>query len=98
MDEGGPKKQPYLIRRRDGEPALCAAVGQLPDSNEGPGEHDGFVIITADSADGMGDIHDRRLVVLPPDLTREWLEPATPKERAEQIGCARANWSRLRLV
>ena len=31
------------------------------------------------------DIHDRRLVVLTPDLAREWLDPSTPKERAEQM-------------
>ena len=85
VNEGGPKKQPYLIRKRDGAPILCAAIGQLPGIDEGPGEHDGFVIITADSAGGMVDIHDRRPVVLAPDLAREWLEPATPKERAEQM-------------
>ncbi len=33
----------------------------------------------------MVDIHDRRSVVLGVDLAREWLDPATPKERAEQI-------------
>jgi putative SOS response-associated peptidase YedK len=43
------------------------------------------VIITADSAGGMLDIHDRRPVVLDPELAREWLDHATPKERAEQI-------------
>jgi putative SOS response-associated peptidase YedK len=43
------------------------------------------VIITADSAGGMVDIHDRRPVVLNPELAREWLDPATPKERAEQM-------------
>jgi len=43
------------------------------------------VIITADSACGMVDIHDRRPVVLAPELAREWLDPATPKERAEQM-------------
>jgi putative SOS response-associated peptidase YedK len=85
VDEGGPNKQPYLIRRRDGAPVLCATIGQLPDADEGPGEHDGFVIITADSAGGMVDIHDRRHVVLTPDLARDWLDPATPKERAEQM-------------
>ncbi|MCO7614531.1 SOS response-associated peptidase family protein [Pseudomonas chlororaphis] len=85
VDEGGPKKQPYLIKHRDGSPILCASIGQLPDPDEGHGEHDGFVIITADSAGGMVDIHDRRPVVLPADLAREWLDPATPKERAEQI-------------
>jgi putative SOS response-associated peptidase YedK len=33
----------------------------------------------------MVDIHDRRPVTLSPDLAREWLDPATPKERAEQM-------------
>ncbi|MCZ7080119.1 SOS response-associated peptidase family protein, partial [Salmonella enterica] len=83
VDEGGPKKQPYLIRRRDGAPVLCAAIGQLPDADEGQGEHDGFVIITADSAGGMLDIHDRRPVVFTPELAREWLDPATSRSRAE---------------
>lgn len=31
------------------------------------------------------DIHDRRPVVLSSDLAGEWLDPATPKERAEQM-------------
>ncbi|SEM52410.1 Putative SOS response-associated peptidase YedK [Pseudomonas sp. ok272] len=83
--EGGPKKQPYLIRRKDRAPILCAAIGQYPRYEHEPDEHDGFVIITADSAGGMADIHDRRPVVLAPDLAREWLDPATPKERAEQM-------------
>ncbi len=89
VDEGGPKKQPYLIRRRDGRPALCAAIGQfsadldLPNSELN--DHDGFVIITADAAGGMVDVHDRRPVVLAPELAREWLNPATSKEQAEQI-------------
>ncbi|PMY63112.1 MULTISPECIES: SOS response-associated peptidase [Pseudomonas] len=83
VDEGGPKKQPYFIRRQDGAPTLCAAIGQFPDTDEDPGEHDGFVIITADSAGGMVDIHDRRPVALAPDLAREWIDPAMPKEYAE---------------
>lgn len=43
------------------------------------------MIITADSAGGMVDIHDRRPVTLSPDLAQEWLDLATPKERAEQM-------------
>ncbi|CAI8751437.1 Abasic site processing protein YedK [Pseudomonas chlororaphis] len=85
VDEGGPKKQPYFIRRKDGAPCLCASNGQLPDADEGHGENDGFVIITADAQGGMVDIHDRRPVVLTPDLAREWLDPVTPKERTEQM-------------
>ena len=85
VDEGGPKKQPYLINRQDGPPILYAAIGQLPDVDNGPGEHDGFVIITIDSAGGMVAIHDRIPVLLTPNLACEWLDPATPKESAEQI-------------
>ena len=80
VDEGGPKKQPYYIRRRDGQPALCASIGQFTGS-----EHDGFVIITADAQGGMVDVHDRRPVVLSPDLAREWICLNTPIEHAEQM-------------
>ena len=82
VDEGGLKKQPYLIRRKDGRPALCAGIGQF---SAEPNEHDGFVIITADSAGGMVDVHDRRPVVLSPELAEDWLAPDTSKEQAEQI-------------
>ncbi|MCY1362740.1 putative SOS response-associated peptidase YedK [compost metagenome] len=85
VTEGGPKKQPYFIRRQDGQPTLCAAIGQFAHDahTELPGE--GVVIITADSLGGMVDIHDRRPVALSPEMAREWLDPLTPKERAEQI-------------
>lgn len=83
--EGGPKKQPYLVRRKDRAPILCAAIGQYPAGGREPRDDDGFVIITADSVGGMVDIHDRRPVVLTPELAREWLTHATPKERAEQM-------------
>lgn len=43
------------------------------------------MIITADSQGGMIDIHDRRPVVFSPALAQEWLDPATPKERAEAM-------------
>ena len=91
VDECGLKKQPYLIRRRDRSPILYAAIGQYPNAEHEPKEHDGFVIITADSASGMVDIHDRRPVTLSPELAREWLDPATPNERAEQMVMHRAN-------
>lgn len=83
--EGGSKKQPYLIRRKDRAPILCAGIGQYPRHEHESDEHGDFVIITADNKSGMVDIHDRRPVTLSPELTREWLDPATPKERAEQM-------------
>ncbi|MEG9557930.1 SOS response-associated peptidase [Pseudomonas aeruginosa] len=86
VDEGGgTRKQPYHIQHADGSPILCAAIGQFPGLDDEQAEQHGFVIITADAEGGMVDIHDRRPVVLPPDLAREWLDPATPPERADQI-------------
>ncbi|MEA5673247.1 SOS response-associated peptidase family protein [Pseudomonas sp. MH2] len=80
VDEGGPKKQPYYIRRRDGQPALCASIGQFTGN-----EHDGFVIITADAQGGLVDVHDRRPVVLEPELAREWIAAGMPSDHAEQM-------------
>jgi putative SOS response-associated peptidase YedK len=85
VDEGGPKKQPYLIRRKDRAPILCTAIGQYPHAEHEPNAHDGFVFISADSKGGMVDIHDWQPVTISPELAREWLNPATPEKRAEQI-------------
>lgn len=85
VDAGDSIRQPWLIRRQDRAPIFCVAIGRFPTGNEEPRDDDGFVIITADSAGGLLDIHDRRPVVLSPELAREWLDPATPLERAEQI-------------
>ena len=85
VDAGDATRQPWLIRRRDGGPIFCAAIGHFPVGGAAPRDDDGFVIITADSAGGLLDIHDRRPVVLSAELAREWLDPATPKERAEQM-------------
>jgi putative SOS response-associated peptidase YedK len=85
VDEGGPRKQPYLIRRKGRAPILCTAIGQYPHAEHEPDAHDGFVFISVDSKGGIVAIHDWQPVTLSPELAREWLNPATPKERAEQI-------------
>ncbi|PVZ19542.1 MULTISPECIES: SOS response-associated peptidase [unclassified Pseudomonas] len=93
QDERDPKrKQPYFIRLQSGAPMFFAAIGT-------PGE--GFVILTADSAGGLVDIHDRRPVVLCPELAREWANPQTTQVRAELIaahlgtGPAEFEWYRV---
>ena len=73
VDEGGPKKQPYLIKRRDGRPSLCAGIGQFSagagQSGAEADEHDGFVIITLTAQAGwsMCTIDDQW------SLLRTWL-------------------------
>lgn len=83
--EGGPKKQPYLIRRKDRAPILCAAIGQYPRYEHEPDEHDGFVIITADNAGGMVDVHDRQPVTLSAQLARNGWTRRRP-------GSVRSRW------
>ncbi|WP_395598489.1 SOS response-associated peptidase [Pseudomonas sp. A1437] len=85
VDAEDKTRQPWLIRRVDQGPVFCAAIGQFPTPGADARDDDGFVIITADSMGGMLDIHDRRPVVLNAELAREWLDPATPVERAEQM-------------
>ncbi|GGK02256.1 SOS response-associated peptidase family protein [Pseudomonas matsuisoli] len=79
------KKQPYYITLKSGEPMWFAAIGQFDRQGTDVKDGDGFVIITADSDEGMVDIHDRRPVVLSPDEAREWIEPGLSSGRAEQI-------------
>lgn len=83
------KKQPYYIRLKSQKPMFFAALAQVHTGFE-LHEGDGFVIITAASDQGMVDIHDRRPVVLTPDLAKEWTAPNTDAARAGEIareGC-----------
>lgn len=77
-------KQPYYIKAADGAPLFFASLAQVTAGLE-QAEGDGYTIITAAADSGLLDIHDRRPVVLPPDLAAEWLDPATDPERALQI-------------
>jgi len=43
------------------------------------------VIITADAQGGMVDVHDRRPVVLSPDLAREWIGAGMLSDQAERV-------------
>ena len=51
---------------------------------------DGFVIITADSDEGMVDIHDRRPIVLSPETAAHWLNPELSPHEAETIVAEKA--------
>lgn len=78
------KKQPYFTRLKNQRLMFLGVLAEVHPGLEAD-DRDGFVIIIADSVGGMVHIHDRRPVVLTPDLAREWLDPSTPRERAEHI-------------
>ena len=80
----GEKKQPFFIRLRSHKPMFFAGLAQV-EQGASPDQPPGFLIITADAEGGMVDVHDRRPVVLSPELAREWLQPELTKERAKEI-------------
>lgn len=47
--------------------------------------HKSHIIVTAASDQGMVDIHDRKPLVLTPEHAREWIDPDTSPERAQEI-------------
>jgi len=81
---GDEKKQPFFIRLKTRKPMFFAGLAQV-EPGPSPDEPPGFLIITADAAGGMVDVHDRRPVVLSPELAREWLSPGLTKDRAKEI-------------
>lgn len=89
-DPDDPKrKQPYYIQAADGAPLFFAALAEVHPSLAQK-ERDGFVIITAAADQGLVDIHDRKPLVLPPEVAREWIDPKTSAERLAAIvetGC-----------
>ncbi|TDV67499.1 SOS response-associated peptidase family protein [Pseudomonas sp. LP_7_YM] len=88
MDPKDPKKkQPYFIRLRSQRPMFFAALAQVHPDQE-TDEREGFVIITAASDSGLVDIHDRRPLVLSPEMAKEWVDPGLSPARAEEIARA----------
>jgi putative SOS response-associated peptidase YedK len=78
-----PRREPYFIHRRDGEPMAFAGlweVWKVPDDADpalaGP---DGWmrscVIVTTAANDTLASIHDRMPVILPESAWSQWLDP-----------------------
>jgi putative SOS response-associated peptidase YedK len=73
------QKQPWFIRRRDGEPIAFAGLWEIwhdpkdPDQEHAPRIRT-CVIITTEPNEMMRDIHDRMPVVLPESAWDTWLD------------------------
>lgn len=83
------RKQPYYIQAANGRPLFFAALAEVH-PGLGSDERSGFVIVTAAADEGLVDIHDRKPLVLDPELAREWIDPGTTTERLAEIvqtGC-----------
>jgi putative SOS response-associated peptidase YedK len=77
--EGKRQKQPWFIRRRDGEPLAFAGLWEIwhdpndPDPENAPRLRS-CVIITTEPNELMRPIHNRMPVVLPESAWAEWLD------------------------
>ncbi len=72
----GPKgeKQPFVIRRRDGEPMLLAGLWAFNDKIEPRGLYS-FAIVTCAANAFMGRLHNRMPVILSAGDIAQWLGP-----------------------
>ncbi|HEX5094882.1 MAG TPA: SOS response-associated peptidase [Acidimicrobiia bacterium] len=71
-------KQPYFIRRRDGEPLAFAGLWEIwhdPNVGDDAPRIRSCVIITTDANDVLAPIHNRMPVVLPESEWGRWLDP-----------------------
>jgi len=80
----GNKKQPYYIHLRGGQPFAFAGLWDHWEA-EGQVTIDSCTIITCDSNQLVGTIHDRMPVILPPKLYGEWLNGGTKRTRLEAL-------------
>lgn len=69
-----PFKQPYFVKRTDGEPMYLAALTSVMRDEDAAAPSAGFVIVTAAADEGLVDVHDRCPLVFAPDAARRWLD------------------------
>ena len=77
---GRPRKQPFFIRREDGDVLALAGVYELwRDGSRDPDDPEAwlttYAVITTDAEPGLDRIHDRMPLALPRDRWDAWLDP-----------------------
>jgi len=72
--EGQKKKQPFEIRRRDGQPLFLAALWESWEKDDEI--IDSCTIITTEANAVLKPLHDRMPVIIPFDQANRWLDPA----------------------
>ena len=72
-------KQPFLIRRKDGEQLYAAGLWEPRHRLQGDDEDGSCTVITHDAVDVACEVHDRMPVFLDPTLAHDWMT-ASPEE------------------
>jgi putative SOS response-associated peptidase YedK len=80
----GAASAPYLIRRPDGAPFAFPALWETWLGSDGS-EVDTVALMTTAAVPRLETIHPRAPIILDPAHWEEWLDPATPVDRAEAL-------------
>jgi putative SOS response-associated peptidase YedK len=78
---GGPRKQPFFVRRADDTPLALAGLYEFWKAPDAPADDPlswvvSFAVVTGAAEPGLDRIHDRQPVVLEPAAWADWLDPA----------------------
>lgn len=74
--QAGPSgKQPWFIRREDGEPLAFAGLWERWTEKDGEPPLDSCTIVTTAASELLAPLHDRMPVVLRPEACELWLDP-----------------------
>jgi putative SOS response-associated peptidase YedK len=83
---GERRKQPHVIRRRDGEPFAMGGLWEYWAPKDGTGESlVSCAILTTDANAHMSRIHDRMPVIIPAERYDAWLDPRTPQPAVQAL-------------
>ena len=99
--EGQKKKQPWFIRRRDGEPLAFAGLWEIwhdPEIGDDAPRVRSCVIITTDANDVLAPIHDRMPVVLAGVGMGSVARPRVQRRRPRCRSCSCPRPTRIRSV
>ena len=88
---GGGPKQPYLIRRRDGEPLGLAGLWEAWVDHSTGEEVTTCTIVTCAPNELIAELHNRMPVILDPKDYDAWLDPGRPGGRELLCPCP-ADW------
>jgi putative SOS response-associated peptidase YedK len=82
-DKKGGSRQPYYIRRADGQPLALAGLWEHWEEKDGRAVIESCTILTTDASEPASKLHDRMPAILEPEDFELWLHPG--EQRVERL-------------
>jgi putative SOS response-associated peptidase YedK len=82
-DKKGGSRQPYHIRRADGQPLAFAGLWEHWEGEEGKTVIESCTILTTSASEPVARLHERMPVILEPEEFDSWLDPE--EKRVERL-------------